>query len=571
MADTTFARHYQTELAYYRELAQEFARAYPEVAHIVSERGGDPSAERLFQGAALLTSRLRHHVEDDLPEVIHTLFAQLWPQYLRPVPAITLVRFDPIANALQQSQVVPRHTTLLSQAIGHKRSGAVECDFQTSAAVDLNPVALEAIELNQARPSDLELRLNFRMSGGATFDNAGIRAISLHFLGDEVTRHTLYLWLARCAHQISLRSAEGEHSLTLPRDVIRPVGLSEEESLCPSMPIPLGGLRLFEEFLIFPDKFLGVRVEGLDRVPAGDLNEAFQLVFHLGQPPDPNLKVKLENVAINCTPAVNLSEVVQVEIPVEPDRHLFRVVAPQGWPVFEIERVGSYHHRTGDWLEFRPLHGGALQREGSDRLPWYGVLRRTDSVEGTQTYLVCTDASGRPAAPPAEVVQIWLKHTHGDLPLLLKPGQVDLPTSSSPEFVTFMNVSPVVSGRALKLVHDHHWRLLAEFNMHPDDLFSLAGLQQLMEAARCGTTGLVMPQIRSVTSRLSSRLHQQTMVPVRQILVEVEEEAYTCEGQAYLFATILNSLFASPPTELVFHQLTVRIASTGVDYSFPPH
>ena len=60
--------YYQDELRYLREVGPEFARANPEIARLLSDRGSDPDVERLLEGVAFLCGRIRQKLDDELPE-----------------------------------------------------------------------------------------------------------------------------------------------------------------------------------------------------------------------------------------------------------------------------------------------------------------------------------------------------------------------------------------------------------------------------------------------------------------------------------------------------------------------
>jgi len=103
-----FNKYYQEELAFLRDLGEEFAAAHPEVAHMLSGAGSDPDVERLLEGFAFLTGRIRQKLDDELPELTHTLIRLLWPHYLRPIPALSIVEFTPRPGVLRGGEVVRR-------------------------------------------------------------------------------------------------------------------------------------------------------------------------------------------------------------------------------------------------------------------------------------------------------------------------------------------------------------------------------------------------------------------------------------------------------------------------------
>ena len=90
-------RYFQDELAYLREIGDEFARENPRLAPYLSRESQDPDVERLLEGFAFLTGRLREKLDDELPEVAHSLIELVWPNYLRPLPSMAVVECSVLA------------------------------------------------------------------------------------------------------------------------------------------------------------------------------------------------------------------------------------------------------------------------------------------------------------------------------------------------------------------------------------------------------------------------------------------------------------------------------------------
>src|SRR6187431_956446 len=102
------SRYYEAELAYLREQGREFAQKFPTSAGLLSERSDDPDVERLLEGFAFLSARIRERVDDAVPEVVHGLAELLLPQYIRPLPATSVIEFKPQIKALRGVRSVPR-------------------------------------------------------------------------------------------------------------------------------------------------------------------------------------------------------------------------------------------------------------------------------------------------------------------------------------------------------------------------------------------------------------------------------------------------------------------------------
>ena len=84
--------YYNRELSYIRRHAGRFAEAHPKVAArgcgSVPEGSEDPHVERLLQGFAYLTARVRHKLDDEFPEITQALLGVLYPHYLTPIPSV---------------------------------------------------------------------------------------------------------------------------------------------------------------------------------------------------------------------------------------------------------------------------------------------------------------------------------------------------------------------------------------------------------------------------------------------------------------------------------------------------
>ena len=138
--------------AYLRGMGQEFAAAYPEVAHLLAERNADPDVERLLEGFAFLTAKIREKLDDEFPEVIHSLCDLFFPEYLRPLAATALLQFVPLPGLLRERQRLPRGTEVASVPVE-----GTSCRFRTTQDVDLLPIEVSEVVLGTPKAAHAEL------------------------------------------------------------------------------------------------------------------------------------------------------------------------------------------------------------------------------------------------------------------------------------------------------------------------------------------------------------------------------------------------------------------------------
>src|SRR5262249_286984 len=124
-----------------------FAREHPRIAQrleLGKEGSADPHVERLLEGFAYLTARVRQKLDDEFPEITESLLGVLYPHYQAPLPSMSIARFelDPKQKELTEGHTVPRGTLL--------ETGPIEgepCRFRTGYPGTLWPIDVEEAKL----------------------------------------------------------------------------------------------------------------------------------------------------------------------------------------------------------------------------------------------------------------------------------------------------------------------------------------------------------------------------------------------------------------------------------------
>ena len=70
-------KYFRNELTYLKAQGKDFAETHPQLSRFLSGRIMDPDVERLLEGFAFLTSRLQEKVEDEFPELTHSIINML--------------------------------------------------------------------------------------------------------------------------------------------------------------------------------------------------------------------------------------------------------------------------------------------------------------------------------------------------------------------------------------------------------------------------------------------------------------------------------------------------------------
>ena len=96
--DKSFYKYYNDELYYIKELAEEFSNDNPRIAQALGLSNfacTDPYVERLLEGFAFMSARVKLKLDSEFPRFTQTLMNGINPQYYIPTPAMGIVNFLP--------------------------------------------------------------------------------------------------------------------------------------------------------------------------------------------------------------------------------------------------------------------------------------------------------------------------------------------------------------------------------------------------------------------------------------------------------------------------------------------
>lgn len=584
-----FNKYYQDELSYLRELGVEFSRQNPGLSKFLSEEGNDPDVERLFEGVAFLTGRLRQKLDDQLPEVTHSLTSLLWPHYLRPLPAMSILEYKPIASALTEGKTIKRGELVRSVEVE-----GTPCQFKTCYDVDIYPITLT--ELTTTANSDgTEMAVSFELEPSATAETMQLKQLRLFLHGDRESHisQALYLWLFRYLDKVTLEISyrDGRESTlhNLGGQAVTPVGFAEDESLLPYSNRSFEGYRYLQEFFSLPEKFLFVDVNTDVAALADPMVEGFKLNFKFNRQFDSQLRVKKNHIRLFCTPIINLFEHDADPIKVD-HRKLEYMVRPdynqqEHIELYSIDQVLGKQRGRSEIYEYALFESfeHEIHRSEEQKQIFYTQHRKLSTLQsGVDNYVRFVDLDNRKALPVTETVSLELTCTNRKLPETLRAGDIIYPTSNSPEFVTFKNISRVTGALPPPVREGLHWQVIANLALHYRPLANLNSLRTLLASY----------DLRAMFDRQAERASQQLQegivdiqtetvdrisrgVPVRalQTKMQMRESKFGAKGiqgesSMFLFAAVLSGFFAQYAPINSHHQLMVEGLDNGEVYQW---
>lgn len=570
-------QYYEDELSYLREMGEVFARETPKLAGFLSRQAEDPDVERLLEGFAFLTARLRQRLDDEMPEIVHGLLQLLWPQYLRPLPPITMLGFEQVDAGTPSAIRVPRDTGVRSRMIE-----GVSCAFSTCYDVDALPLKITKTELeNRPTSARLELKLEL-LPRGSLRALAGGR-LRLHFASERepLVGRSLYLWMLRHVHQIIVRSDAGD-SLEIAPDRVVPVGFGNEEAVLPAPTVTFSGFRLMQEYLSYPEKFLFVDLTGLAPVAAWTAGQ-ITLSFEFRRPLPNQIRIGEGNIRLNCTPAVNLFAADAQPVRVDGSRAEYRLrpAMEAAHAIQAVEQVTGYMQGRGQPIRYVPFESFRHDLPGDESGATFYRVRVKPSVigRGIDHYLAFVNRRDGIAVPPVEVVSIGLTCSNGRLAERLAPGSVDQAGADMPSGLRFANIGSVTAEVPPPIADGLLWRLVANLARNFSSVSDVTALRGVLtsydfravhDAQARRRLELLCEGLTSFDHSAMDWIVRGRAVRMRTLELVAAESKLGGEAELFLFGAVLDAFLAAFASINSLHRFSVRGAESNMVYSWPP-
>ncbi len=579
--DDTLLQYYESELAFIRQMGAEFAKKYPKIAArllLEPDKSEDPHTERLIEAFAFLCARVHKKIDDHFPEITEALLSIVFPHYIRPVPSMTVVHFDPkVKNVPPSGHTIPKGTLLYSKPVA-----GVSCRFETTY-----PVTLWPVEVADARFKDpvravkgaiRALVLRFQTEGGQPISELRWDRIRFFLNGSSSQVFHLYELLANHACFVELRATDPQgNAVSAPLSArhIRPVGFEPDENVLPLSKPSFSGYQLLMEYFTFPEKFLFFEVSGMERTRTWESTDHVELWIYLDRHPQSSLVINPETFALNASPAINLFRRIAEPIRVDRSRTEYLVIPDirrrEAVEIFDVVRVTATTPKDPDEaIEFKPFYSIEHHLENQrpeGREVFYHLSRKPSMKEGdpgTEVYLSFCEPDFTPTAPDVEVLTVHTICLNRDLPSRLpfgdSAGDFDLEIAAPVTAVRCL-IKPTVTRRP-ELGSALQWRLISHLSLNYLSLVE-GGEKALKEmltlydfdgspATRQQIEGIVRLHSRPVTRRIGNAYARGI-----EVTAEFDEDKYVGAG-LYLFCSVLEHFLGQYASINSFTQFVAR-------------
>ena len=265
-----------------REMGSEFARHFPKVAGRLGMEGlecADPYVERMLEGFAFLTARVHLKIEEEYPNFCQHLLEIVYPDYLSPLPSMTVVQLQPDCgdSDLAAGLKIEKGTSLES---GLGPNMQTPCEYRTAHDVDLFPVtvvdadylgtraAIAKLGIKPGRQVSAGLRISIEVAKGVDVSELRMKELPIFLGGSGTVPTALYehVLAGACGLTIINGDKTARQVFPLQKNNVCSFGFEPEKALLNYHSRSFEGYRLLREYFSFPERFRFINFTGLDQV-----------------------------------------------------------------------------------------------------------------------------------------------------------------------------------------------------------------------------------------------------------------------------------------------------------------
>lgn len=571
-----FNDYYKKELISLRTDGSEFSKKNPGLSSYLSKEGQDPDVERLLEGFSFLTGRLQQRLDQELPEVAHTLVELLWPNYTRPIPSFSIIQFDSVNNSTKNTNV-KKDTEVLSKI----KADAIQCRFKTVYDTLVMPFNLDNLNYYiHGKKSTLEL--NMKMSTSATLEDLVFGNLRIYLSGSKFISQDLYLFLTRYVESIEIYINDTNKNqlseITIDKDSIKPVGFDFSESLTPQPLNIFDGYMLLQDFFCFKDKFLFVDIFNLNKISNIDdeilsKSKNFTIKINFSKKMSQSNQPQKEHFSLYCSPIVNLFETDSVPIRKNLEYTDFPVLPADldknHSEVFSIEQVRGWISRKNTYQNYLPFE--SFEHLDDDNEYYSSRSKLSNDGERTNTYLRFSSVLDTEDTISSinSTVSVKILCTNKDVPSSLLLGDICISNAlSNTTSLNFKNITIPTFSYPPPIGGDFLWRIISNMSLNYLSLNNIKTFRTILETydfygaydiKEKEKTSMMLKGIESINYETCEMIDKGLPIRGMHIILKLNPSKFSCLGEAYLFCSVLNEFFALYSNINSFHKLSVDI------------
>jgi len=570
MNEKSFERYFQNELGKMRELAKEFSLEHPAVAPMLNSHNADPDAQRLLEGVAFLTALLNQKLDDEFPEVIHGLMNILFPHYLRPVPALSIVEFTP-KQSLREKIEITKGTVINSVPIDE-----IQCPFTTTSDFNIYPMELKNTIYKTLEDKKSSLVLDMELSNS---DFSTLNLDMLDFYLGESYNDASNLFMLFDGYLKNITIEFDDKKVGFSTSSLKCKGFERENSLFSYPKNAFWSYIILQEYFILPQKFFFFRLENLNKLKNYSNITKFKIVFHFENPPLNLDSISNEAVKLFCTPVNNLFDEEAEPIIITHQKELLHVRPPlryrDKYQVYDVKEVSGYVQGEAKQKKYFPFESF---EKTQDIKNIYQVKRKISVINNKEELYLALHYNNE-ISTMKETLSVKISCTNARLSERLQLGEISQGSDNSPELTTFKNIIPCTMQIDAPVDENSLWQFISHLSINLLTLADIKTFKEMLQLymfpnsrdrSRVAKNQKKIDAIEDFEIYPVDMVSRGYLLKGHKVKMGVRQDYFASLGDLYLFCSVIFRFLSSYTSLNTFVELEVKEKITGESLKWAP-
>jgi type VI secretion system protein ImpG len=578
----TLQELYVEELALLKDSARTFSDDNPALTSSLVRDNVDPDVDMILQGVSYLTAQIRREISTEFPAALQAMSQVLTPTLMQPLPSMTVLDFQPKAGLLKPLAIAAGmdadSVPVANDALGQP----IHCRFSSEWDVTVLPLSVSQVQTSfvdlgagEAAERGLEVKIELDSSKNdlANYEFSTLRLFLDLPVADSAS------WLALLKNQLrGLVVTDALGDTVMSRPEISLPGFSEpaaDEDQGAGVDLH----RLLKDYYTFVEKFLFFDIDLSDwQTRSGS---RFTLTFSCAQPTSAMADLERRSVRLFATPASNAFDSYSVPSLLQEQQTEAELRARNrtlaGEESLEIISVKSVEAVQSGQTKGSSYQDLLRPTEVNSAAPGFTFYRKHGHQDGET--IPCVGLKNSVMSSEADtVLRVRVSCCNGATANRVGAGDVTRHTDRTPELIGVTNLTQASEFHSAAIVSDRAWQVVSDQTLSLATVSTAEQLKRLLKhhiPAGLETTAKQKANIHKIEAiehlevQASEVFSNRRFVRGQTYTLTLNSEHFNGAGDLFLFAALLDQLFARQKVLNSYSQLVVRDSRSGTQTQWP--
>lgn len=605
-------KYFEREYNFLQTAGEEFAKKHPTLGSRLrmSERERkDPFVERLFEGFAFLAGRIQERLDDEFPEIAGGILEILFPNLLKPFPSCSILQLKHKPGAISKPIVVEKGSEIQTASAKYKvrykvyagvsdKSRLTEKEepadfiFRTTQDVILRPMTLSDVTVEDSTKGNTILKLKIQPDRNVDYESLQMNNFQLYLQGAASIKFELLYFLTNFVSSVSVKELSDtkaayteikDFKIEIP-DLYSEDYSTRDNSILPYSKQTFSGYKLLQEYFSFPEKFFFIQINGLEQFKSSEQSGLFEIKIDFNRRIVKEKWATLKNIALHCTPIVNLFSRMTEEVIVNQRLPEYYIVPDidrrKSREIYSVDKVSGISESKIEQYKYIPISSHDILDTSDPDYNYkrfFSVFRRTQVSDMSETFIRLFGPSMEEDDFPKETLSIQATLSNGFLPAsYLEVGVIKEPINF-PVGIEASNITIPTDVLEGPDKSNYLWSLIANLSVSYTSLSEVETLKNILnlynwfKVHNHPNKKRIDGILKIDKPKIISKIKNRSIIRGIEFHITIDPNEFEHgAGDIYLFGLILNKFLSQYVTVNSFIQLRITESGTNKEYLWEP-